>query len=162
MTFDFFQGGYTDGATVTGSFTIDDLNGNGFSTNMFPELEFFGGLATYSGSNFIPRITGAVSIAPFYFNLSTYDLVFGGESLFPPGFGEVVGIDIQHGLGSILYAPAFSGPFFRDSSSTPVVVTQRLTVPAEPVPDTGATMILLGLALSAIAVLCSKTAFNRL
>ncbi len=143
MSYSFFQGGYDDGAFISGGFNVTDLNGDGVFTG---PLEVGGYSARFSGSTTIPFFItlSGLGVFSFFYNPTTNDLVLSTESSDPGKFED---ISITHGLGSVTYGEHFfMPPFFSDSSTAPVVVT-LIAVDGVRVPDSGATLALLALSL---------------
>jgi hypothetical protein len=139
MTFDFFQGGYPNGASVSGSFAVNDLNGDGVVTGDGEGV--FGFSAIYSGSSNIPIFGVGGSSTAFRFDLTRNILSFSFENP-SPGVLDQIAIDLA-GIGTISYRNGTSGPILSDRSSGAVIVTLAPVT----VPDGGATITLLGITL---------------
>jgi hypothetical protein len=172
MTYNFFQDGYDDGAFISGSFNVQDLNGDGIfaGTNVTGPAETLSYGASFSGSSTIPAFeaVSGLGIFDFLYNPATNDLVLSTESPFPSVFRD---IRITHGFGSITYGTTFFSPFLTDTSTAPVVVTLRsvggvpvlnpIPVSSASVPDSGAPFTLLALSFSGLIALRFVAAHNQ-
>jgi hypothetical protein len=139
ITFNFFQGGYTDGANLSGTFTVEDTNSDGVILGGVVGGEVQNFVARYSGSSLAPAFTVQDASFSFNFNLTTYALSFFMDSPVPPTAFASVEI-LSDGTGIITYAPGGIGGFFVDIS------TARVSVPVS-VPEGSPTAALLSLSL---------------
>jgi hypothetical protein len=151
MSYSFVQGGYADGATLSGSFTGEDLNGDGVLVGFLAtagEVPSFG--AGYSGSSAVPAFSVLDAFYSVTFNLNTLSLSFSetttGFGIVP--FGAFQFASVQLGRVSVMQ----NGIEHVDTSTAPVIIS-RDGQPITPVPETVATWALLSTALLALGLL---------
>ena len=154
FTYSFFQDGYTDGAFVSGTFTVQDLNGDGVfaGANVVGPAETLSYSASFSGNSIVPAF-GTVSglgIFSFLYNPATNDFFMSGESPIPGLFRD---IRIDDNLGSVTWSANMSPPFLSDSSTAPVVFNLVAVNGVQVVPDSAKTLTLLAFSMVGLIAL---------
>ncbi len=137
--YQFIQTGYPGGAYVSGSFSVDDLNGNGIiDFGPFAGVELRGGSVSFSGNDAIPAF--GVSFAyRFSMNLTTGGLSFEGVSGDPVRRESIT-------IGQV-YA-RINGQDVYQTPTGPFVLTR--------VPDSGHSLCLMGLSFCGFIALRRK------
>lgn len=163
ISFNFSQGGFSEGATVSGSFSGSDSDLDGYLT-----YDLFGGLAevtdfslSFSGNSLVGAFSmGLPDLQALSFKLGGDDIIGNDFMLAAPFAAE--GIVAVNSLYSITVGDLISytgGPIIEDavsydlldeSSSNPIAMEATV---AERVPDTGSSAVLLGGALFGLIAL---------
>jgi hypothetical protein len=144
-SFNFFQGGYSEGATVTGMFTGEDLDNDGFINSFNGEVTDY--MMSFSGNSLVPAFSHGL---PDFFGLI---YVLGSDI---GNFFEVDGIASSDGAtfygasgGTILYpvnpSPQIPGGKVGTFAGALDTTNEFVTVNTVPEPSTVLGLGLLGL-----------------
>ncbi|MBD5780033.1 VPDSG-CTERM sorting domain-containing protein [Pelagicoccus sp. NFK12] len=152
ISYDFTQGGYEEGAVVTGSFTAEDINTDG-------QIDGFSGEV----SDFSMSFSGNSLVAAFdLLFVDLFSLVYDMDGTIGDGATEgmaATNFFFSFDVGASPFAPPYPliggiGDFFTPGASVSselVIVTAATNSGAADVPDSGPTVALLGLGVLAIA-----------
>jgi hypothetical protein len=126
MTYSFFQDGFHDGAFISGSFTVQDLNGDGVFAGANPvgpaETLSYG--ASFSGNSIVPAFGGVsgLGIFGFLYNPMTNDFCHEYRVSYPRTFS---GHPDNSRLGFGHLQRDFWPALLSDTSTAPVVITLK-------------------------------------
>ncbi|MDQ8183612.1 VPDSG-CTERM sorting domain-containing protein [Pelagicoccus sp. SDUM812005] len=151
ISYEFTQGGFEEGAFVSGSFTADDINLNGQISGFFGSGEISDFSMSFSGNSLVS------SFDLFFVDL--FSLVYDLDGTIGDGFVlDLEGIAATNGLfaydvGASPFAPfpPFVGGVTDLFSGQTSVSSELVIVTRSNVPDSGPTFALLGLGMLAIA-----------
>lgn len=141
VTYNFYQGGFTEGSYVYGTFTAQDVDGDGYASPTPFLGEFVGGMAYYTGSSTLPAFS-----APLY----TANLMISSLALLGADFENFAGL--PNGVNRLTiwsYSGTLGlGQLFLTDIPGPIVSLQsRQLAVVTRVQDSGTTASMLGLGL---------------
>ena len=141
-SFNFFQGGYSEGATITGMFTGEDLNNDGFIHSLDGEVTDY--MMSFSGNSLVPAFSHGL---PDFFGLvyvlgSDIGNFFDSDGIASNDSATFYGAS---GGTTVYSGPQFPGANVGTFAGALDTTTEFVTVNTVPEPSTVLGLGLLGL-----------------